>query len=355
MEKGAVHYQDDDNPQGLAAYRKEANPYGPGEEGIAGYIGATSVVADRDHRDGYIAEKCLEFLDSGVDPNRPLFLYLSFLKPHAGLNVPKQFVDLYDINTVRDTEQPPCDVESNTHLAFSDQGSDLGKRYQGWREAWSKMTKMERRRTTLLYYANCSWLDDYFGQTIAKLEKLGRLKNALIVFTSDHGEMLGERNFRFSKYTLYDSSVRVPVILSGSVVPEKSRGTIDDRPAELVDLYPTIIKVAGTTQSLDSPGLDLLGDQKHIGTFCEYHDAGTPAYMWRTKKWKLILYIDKPLSEAKLSPHNAKGELYDLEKDPHEWNNVYYSEENKVIREQLKTDLLMHLACTWTGFPVGRG
>ena len=78
--------------------------------------------------------------------------------------------------------------------------------------------------------------------------------------------------------------MRVPVILSGSVVPEKSRGTIDDRPAELVDLYPTIVKVAGTTQTLDSPGLYLLGDQKHIGTFCEYHDAGTPAYMWRTKK-----------------------------------------------------------------------
>ena len=65
--------------------------------------------------------------------------------------------------------------------------------------------------------------------------------------------------------------------------------------------------------------------------------------------------MDKPLSEAKLSPHNAKGDLYDLEKDPHEWNNVYYSAENKVIREQLKTELLMHLACTWTSFPVGRG
>ena len=50
-----------------------------------------------------------------------------------------------------------------------------------------------------------------------------------------------------------------------------------------------------------------------------------------------------------------RSALYDLEKDPHEWNNVYYSEENKVIREQLKTELLMHLACTWTGFPVGKG
>jgi arylsulfatase A-like enzyme len=356
MEKGAIHYQDDDNPQGLAAYRKEANPYGAGEEGVLGYIGATSQVADCDHRDGYVAEKCLEFLDSGIDQNRPLFLYLSFLKPHAGLNVPKRFEDLYDINEIPDTEQPPWETEPDTHLAYSDKGSDsLGPRYRGWREAWGKMTKMERRRTTLRYYANCSWLDDYFGQALAKLEKLGRLKNALIVYTSDHGDMLGERNFRFTKYCLYDSSVRVPVILSGSVVPENLYGTIDDRPAGLVDLYPTIVKAAGTKQQLNSPGLDLLGNQKHIGSFSEYHDSGAPAYMWRTNKWKLILFMDKPLSEAKLSPDKAKGELYDLESDPHEWKNVYYDSKNNTIREQLKTDLFMHLACTWTGFPVGRG
>ena len=132
------------------------------------------------------------------------------------------------------------------------------------------MTPLERRRTTLHYYANCSWLDDYFGQALAKLEKAGRLKNALIVFTSDHGEMLGERHYRFTKYCLYDSSVRVPVLLSGSVVPEALRGTVDNRPAELVDLYPTLAKVAGTKHQFVAPGLDLLSDQLRKGSFCEY-------------------------------------------------------------------------------------
>jgi len=77
------------------------------------------------------------------------------------------------------------------------------------RAAWEKMTPTDRRRTTLRYYANCSWLDAYFGQVLEKLQKMGRLDNAPVAFTSDHGEMLGERNFRFSKYCLYDSSVRV--------------------------------------------------------------------------------------------------------------------------------------------------
>ena len=356
MENGAIHYQEDENPEGLAAYKKEVRDYGGGEEAVAGFVGATSQVQERDHRDGWVAEKCLEFLDKGVDPDRPLFLYLSFLKPHAGLNVPKRFEDLYDINTIPDTEQPPWDEEPDTHLAYAEKANaSLSRRYKNWHEAWSKMTLMEKRRTTLRYYANCSWLDDYFGQTLDKLEKLGRLQNALIIFTSDHGEMLGERNYHFTKYCLYDSSIRVPVILSGSVVPEQLRGTIDDRPAELVDLYPTIMKAAGTTQELDSPGLDLLGNQEHTGSFCEFHDSGSPAYMWRTNKWKLILFIDMPLPEAKLSPGKAKGELYDLIKDPHEWNNLYYHKRYKTIVEKLKTELFMHLACTWAGFPVGRG
>lgn len=355
QETGA-RYQDNENPDGLAAYRKEVATYGPGEEGVDGFIGKASAVADRDHRDGWVAEKCLEFLDQGMDSSRPLFLYLSFLKPHAGLNVPKHFVDLYNINVIPDTEQPPWLEETDTHLAYGNKTNKFQTdRYLTWRVAWTKMSPIERRRTTLHYYANCSWLDDYFGQALAKLEKTGRLKNALIVFTSDHGEMLGERNYRFTKYCLYDSSVRVPVILSGSVVPEALRGTVDTRPAELVDLYPTLAKVAGTKQQLNSPGLDLLSDRKHKGSFCEYHDSGAPAWMWRTNKWKLILFSDQPMEAAKSSKEPFKGELYDLENDPHEWKNLYDSKKHKKIREQLKTELLEHVAVAFTGFPVGKG
>jgi arylsulfatase A-like enzyme len=355
QETGA-RYQDDENPEGLAAYRKETANYGPGEEGVDGFIGKTSDVADRDHRDGWVAEKCLEFLDEGMDPSRPLFLYLSFLKPHAGLNAPKRFVDMYNINDIPDTEQPPWLEEQDTHLAYGNKTNKFQTtRYLEWRAAWTKMTPLERRRTTLYYYANCSWLDDYFGQALAKLEKSGRLKNALIVFTSDHGEMLGERHYRFTKYCLYDSSVRVPILLSGSVIPEVLRGTVDNRPAELVDLYPTLANAAGTKHQLFSPGLDLLSDQIRKGSFCEYHDSGAPAYMWRTKKWKLILFSDQPLEKAKSSGLPMKGELYDLENDPHEWNNLYNSKKHQKIREQLKTELLEHIAVTFAGFPVGKG
>lgn len=351
-----ARYQDTEDPQGLAAYHRETANFGGGEEGVAGYIGCTSKIPERDHRDGWVAEQCLKFLENGVDPQRPLFLYLSFLKPHAGFNVPKPFEDLYQIDDIPDIPQPPWGEEPDTHLAYCDRMHPLlGSRYRGWREAWSKMTPAERRRTTLRYYANCSWLESYFGQVLGRLQALGRLDNTLIVYTSDHGEMLGERNFRFSKYCLYESSVRVPIILSGSLIPAARRGTVDDRPTENVDLLPTILWAADVKPPAGVQGFDLLGETRHRASFCEFHDAGAPAYMWRTPDWKLILFMDHPLAEASSYLDKPRGELYDLRADPHEWNNLYESDTQAGIREQMKTELLMHLACASAAFPIGRG
>ncbi len=340
-ETGA-RYWSVENPKGVTAYHKEAANYGPGEESVPGYIGCTSQVPESDHRDGWIAEQCLQWLDSGADANKPLFLYLSFYKPHAGLNVPKRFADLYDLAQMPDAPQPPWAQEPDTHLAYVDATNKFhAKRHGEWRAAFSAMPRDERRRTTLRYYANCSWLEHYFGRVLEKLEKLGRLQHTLIVFTADHGDMLGERHWRFTKYCLYDSSVRVPLILAGSVVPPAQRGTVDERPAELVDVLPTIAQTAGVQLPANLPGLNLLGDEKHAASFCELHEADVPAWMWRTPEWKLILFTDRRHTPGQ---EEIRGELYDLKNDPHEWRNLYDDAAHAALREQLKKQLLARLA-----------
>lgn len=348
----------DVNPEALKAYHKETAAFGGGEENANGYIGLTSELPLHDHRDGWVAEQALSFLDEGVDPSRPLFFYLSFLKPHAGFNVPKEFEDLYDLEKIPAIEQPSWDIEEATHLQASDElNAHSKKAYWEKRQVWERLSPLEQRRTTLRYWANCSWLDHYFGMALDKLGQQGRLDNALIVFLSDHGEMLGERRYRFTKYNLYDSSVRVPLILSGSYVEQDKRGTEDERPAELVDLVPTLTAAAGLELNPMLPGLDLLGDTVRQGSFCEFHGKGVtaphsaPAYMWRTKKWKLILYIEGAVREAAARVHETKGELYDLTSDSNEWNNLYGDDQFAAIREQLKTELLMHLAVAWSKGP----
>jgi arylsulfatase A-like enzyme len=351
----------DDNLEGFKQYNAETANYGPGEEGVEGYIGRASGVPAENHRDGWVANQCLKFLDHSVDPKRPLFLYLSFIKPHAGLNVPKEFEDLYDINTIPDIAQPPWPEEKDTHIAEGEDARTSEKRYRQWRQAWEKLTPMERRRTTLRYYANCSWLDSYFGQVIERLEKLDRLNNTVFVFTADHGEMLGERNYRFSKYCLYDSSVRVPMIISGSAVPKAKRGTIDDRPAEHVDLVPTLMHLSGKPANRSLPGLDLLGERHRTGAFAEFHGGTTenppvgPSYMWRKQDWKLILFLPGRLADALARVGNTRGELYNLKEDPHEWKNLYADNAFAATREQMKTELLMHLACTFSRGPILTG
>ncbi len=126
-------------------------------------------------------------------------------------------------------------------------------------------------------------------QVLDKLEKLGRLDNAVIIFTSDHGDLMGERNYIFRKYNLYESSVRVPLIISGTIIPENQKGSIDSRLAEHIDLLPTIAKLAQAPINPILPGIDLLSDTKRSGAFSEFHgitDEGfqaSPAYMWKKK------------------------------------------------------------------------
>ena len=76
-----------------------------------------------------------------------------------------------------------------------------------------------------------------------------------------------------------------------------------------------------------------------------------PAYMWRTKTWKLILYFAEDLSQAVNHTDRVRGELYDLEHDPHEWHNLFSDERYAERREALTRELLMHLACAWARYP----
>ncbi len=325
----------DDVPEDKKLYDAESITMGGGEENNHGYLGFTSDLPEEKHRDGWVTKKCLEFIETGIDPNRPLFLYLSFLKPHAGHNVPEGYEEKYNPDQIQYAKQPPWKQDNSPH-ALGINRRDMYINY------WSKATEEQWRLMTMRYRANCTWIDDMFGRAIKALEQKGLLKNALIVYCSDHGEMLGERFYRFNKYCLYESSVRVPVILSGSVVPAESHGTKDHRPAQLLDLYPTLLKTAKLQVPQTAMGLDLFSDDKRTASFCALHERETEAsFMWRTPAYKLILVMDRKTDAGTYTVSDIKdGEFYDLEKDPQEWNNLYKdplaaSEIQKMTKELL--------------------
>ncbi|MBN1807747.1 MAG: sulfatase-like hydrolase/transferase [Planctomycetes bacterium] len=340
-------YMADDEPEWFERVREESGKSGPGGEAIEGYIGETSGIPAEHHFEGWLTRQALEFLDNGRDATRPLFLYLSLDYPHAGLHVPPGFEGLYDINAFPDSPPPEPMPGGHRHRESGDQ-------WGYFEDRWPRMTPEQRRMSRLRYAAICTYVDSCFGQVIDRLEAMGELDNTFIIFTADHGDMLGDRG-RVSKYCLYEGSVRVPMLVAGPGVDR--HGAVDDRPVELVDVMPTLLDVAGCGIPEFLPGFSLLSDFSRRGAFAELHGRGyeeyqrAPAVMWRTGDWKLILHMPGRLWEACLGSEELSGELYHLADDPLELNNLYASGEHAEVRERMTAEALMHVMCSLGKYP----
>ncbi|HOX06097.1 MAG TPA: sulfatase-like hydrolase/transferase [Planctomycetota bacterium] len=334
-------YMADDRPDWHGPVAKEQAGGGPGGESVPGYVGATSAIPGERQAEGWLTDKALDFLERGRDPARPFFMYLSLDYPHVPLFVPPGFEELYDLADFPDN--PPPEPVPGGHVA--------GHRFE---EIWPAMSPDERRRSRLRYAALCSYTDSLFGRVLDRLEALGELENTFVLFTSDHGDMLGDRG-RVTKYSLYEGSVRVPLIVAGPGVA--SPGMVDERPAELVDVVPTLLDAAGLEIPDALPGLSLLSDAVRPGSFAEMHGRGyeeyqrAPAVMYRTAEWKLILHLPGRLGEALPAAGRISGELYRLADDPLELNNCYADAACAQVRERLTAQALMHLMCSVGRFP----
>lgn len=341
-EQGAV-MMSDENEEALADYFYEVSD---GEECLRGYEGYPSAVAGKHHRDGWVTGKCVDFVNTRED-ERPLFLYLSLIKPHAAFNVPDGFDQRYSLDDIADIPIPPWDDEEPGHYTWKD------KHTQHFRDASPEV----RRRMVMYYYANCSWIDSLFGQALGALRNRGLLENSLIVYCSDHGEMLGEHHFRFDKRSHYESSIRVPLILSGDCLSLAWQGTVDERPASLVDVVPTLLESAGIEAPHELAGESLFQQPARTGAFAEFRNGNhtSPSsfsWMWRRNEAKLILHTVEQPGEGIPKASHANVELYDLENDPHEWNDLSQDPAHQELRESMLLELMTHLMRTWGRFPM---
>jgi arylsulfatase A-like enzyme len=188
------------------------------------------------------------------------------------------------------------------------------------------------------YYALVTEIDDWVGKIIGKLEELKLRDNTMIVFMSDHGEMMGAHGMR-EKNVMLEESVRVPLIIN---YPGKIAGRKIETPVSLINVFPTIMNYVGIKVESDSYSLMNLANGKAAKTdfvVSEWNwpNQDVPNLMVRTKEWKLLI-----------SRYNKKKNvdaLFDLKNDPNELNNLLYS--NKVANlktaEELKTKLVDYL------------
>ncbi|HBJ37459.1 MAG TPA: choline-sulfatase, partial [Planctomycetaceae bacterium] len=159
------------------------------------------------------------------------------------------------------------------------------------------------------YLACTSFVDAQIGRITVALEEAGIADNTIIVIWGDHGWHLGEKDIT-GKNTLWDRSTRIPLVFAG---PGITHGGRCQQPAELLDIYPTLIDLCNLPPRDDLEGLSLLpqlqdADQPRERPAITSHNQGNHAI--RSQRWRYIRYAD------------ASEELYDMIADPNEWNNL---------------------------------
>ncbi len=255
------------------------------------------------------------------DDERPFFLQVSYTHPHEPYLCQKEFWDLYEDKEIPLPTTPAlAEEEHDAHSArlLSDFGM-LNVRFDD-------ADILTARRA---YYGSISYLDQMIGKLLETLDRLDKREETVIVFASDHGEMLGERGMWFKKH-FYEHSLRVPLIIAGGAFTSRRAST----PATLVDLLPTFMGIAEGS-GWSSPIEPLDGDD--LSTMLE-HDFGdrpiyaeylaeattAPIFMVRKGHFKYIFSTDDPPL------------LFDVESDPHERSNLAGIAEHSEIENQLR-------------------
>jgi len=197
-------------------------------------------LADWLHDTQWTVEQGLSFLD-GRDPSCPFFLAVSFAAPHPPLTPPAFYLERY----LRAELGEPVIGD----WAAAPVNDGLGQKPDDWNV---KLTGEALRNCYAGYYGLINHLDDQIARLLLRLRR--EAKNTCILFTADHGEMLGD-HYLFRKCLPYEGSARIPFLLSG---PDLTRGTVCNRPVGLQDVMPTFLDLAGVPLPDTVDGASLL-------------------------------------------------------------------------------------------------
>ncbi|MCI6888004.1 MAG: sulfatase-like hydrolase/transferase [Lachnospiraceae bacterium] len=250
------------------------------------------------------------------DPTKPFFFYCSYQFPHPPLVPLQTFLDMYEDDEIK----PPT-------------GQDWLDDSPIWKamcEQAELYSEKEIRRARRAFFAQCTHIDYQIRMLIGTLRESGVLDHTVLVFTSDHGDMLFDHNM-VAKRCFYEEAACVPLILSGKPLLNR-RGTIETKLAELGDIMPTLLDLCGIGIPDTVEGISLLSDQEHPYLYGEVSEGEKATRMIRWKQYKLIYY-----------PCGNKVQVFDLEKDREEMHNCAEDPAYTEVREQMEQYLIQRM------------
>jgi len=263
-----------------------------------------------DHQDGYITQQALAYM-ARCTTEKPMFLCVSLPGPHTPFDAPGHYAEMFDPQEMVLAPNVPAVVHK-------------------------KFDQAHIRKAQANYYGKLAHLDDRVGELVTALKARGTWENTLLIFAADHGEYLGSHG-KMAKGGFEEESARIPLLMRwpGHIVA----GQQSDALAQWIDIYPTIVEAIGGVISPQRFGKSLLPvasgatTSVHDAVFSEIGSGEHLNYMVRTAQYKWFV-------------HNGQEQLFDLEADPYELNNLIHSPAAREVVPAMKQRLLDFLMQT---------
>ncbi|GAB2906228.1 sulfatase-like hydrolase/transferase [Paralcaligenes ginsengisoli] len=338
---GKLHYRATEDPAGFdvehlpmhvvgghgMVWASIRDPYRPRQDGSR-MLGKTIGPGTSSYTayDQSVTELAAEWLRTAArDDCGPFVLYVGLVAPHFPLVAPEEFYRLYPLDRI---------PEPKLHPRTGYRRHPWVQEYVDFMDSESQFKNAEERLMAFAaYYGLCSWLDYNVGRITAALHGSSLQENTCVIYTSDHGDNLGARGV-WGKSTLYQESVSVPMIVAGPGLAP----SVCETPVDLLDLYPTILQAVGLDPAAEMagrPGRSLFelarsAPEPERPIFSEYHAAGSNSagFMLRKGRWKYHYYV------------RHAPELFDLENDPEELNDLGHDPAYAAVRQAMHGELL---------------
>ena len=311
--------------QKLVATRKKGPNHNGYTKGMPGIGGLAATAFDwGEHDQKMVDEDMFECVSAIMDRkwDKPMFLAAGVFKPHLPFYAPPEVFKKYPMSDLKLPQMPAHDLDDVSDVA----------RKMAHREffIYSNVTKKpdgdpgSHKKMVQCYQASADFADSMVGRLLDKLDATGRADNTLIVLWADHGYHLGDKE-SCVKFTLWEKANRVPFIIVAPGVTKP--GTRCDRPVSLLDIYPTLLELAGLPPKKDNDGhslVPLLRNPEADWPYYPIMTMGKGNHAVRTDRWRYIRY------------HDGSEELYDHKSDPWEWSNLAGSQEHAPVLAKLR-------------------
>ncbi|MGM9802918.1 MAG: arylsulfatase [Muribaculaceae bacterium] len=328
-----------EDPYFMSDYRRWFATQAPGVNPDATGIGWNDhgarvyQLSERLHPTVWTADQAITTIEN-YNNDLPLMMKVSFARPHSPYDPPQRVLDSYN-----GVAMPPA-----AHGEWSNSiGANLTDPSKNKEAAFGQFSPEYVDNSRRHYYAAITFIDEQVGRLIEALKRKGMYDNTLIIFTSDHGDMMGDHNMWRKTYA-YEGSAAIPMILKvpSAMKVAKPRGSVIDAPVELRDILPTMLDVAGDTVPEGMDGASMLtllrSDNAPWRRYIDFEHA--TCYSDRNY-W--VALTDGHLKYIWFVP-TGEEQLFDLDRDAQETNNLVDNKKYKKQLADLREAMVQHLS-----------